>query len=229
MKTRYYFSWFSNGLPKKVADLLHNDICDKKSLVIICTKPSGGSAIEEEEYRMVKDDWLGAANITFDEYHFIDYKVKKEDAHELLKHASVIYLHGGDTHLQNAFIKEYDLEMAIRNSNASVIMGMSAGAENMAAYYICAKSAGWSKAEGVTVHNGIGLDAFAYVGHFDSGKVELIESELFPISKDMTIYAQCDEATMRVKDGHIETFGDMYLISNSSICKLEEGHRNEDR
>ena len=228
MKTHYYFSWFSNGLPKKIADLLHNDICDKKSLVTVCTKPSGGSAIEEEEYRMVKDDWLGAASIIFDEYHFIDYKVKKEDAHDLLKHASVIYLHGGDTHLQNAFIKEYDLEMAIRNSNASVIMGMSAGAENMAAHYICAKSAGWSKAEGVTVHSGIGLDAFTYVGHFDSDKVELIESELFPISKDMTIYAQCDEATMRVKNGNIEILGDVYLINNGEIKKMPENNFKEE-
>ena len=52
-KTHYYFSWFSNGLPKKIADLLHNDIANKKSLVTINTKPFGGCAISEEEYKMV--------------------------------------------------------------------------------------------------------------------------------------------------------------------------------
>ena len=223
-KTHYYFSWFSNGLPKEIADLLQSDILEKKSLVTICTKPFGGSAIEEEEYRMVKDDWLGAADIVFNEYHFIDYEIKKEDAHEILKNASVIYLHGGDTHIQGEFIREYELEVSIRNSNATVIMGMSAGSENMAAHYVCAKSAGWSRAEGVTVHNGIGLDEFAYVGHFVVDDGALIESELFPVSKDMDIYAQCDEATMRVKDGNIEIFGDMYLISDSSICKLKESN-----
>lgn len=223
-KIHYYFSWFSNGLPKKVADLLHNDILEKKSLVTICTRPSGDFVIEKEEYKMVKDDWLDAAGIVFDEYHFIDYTIKKEDAQELIKNASVIYLHGGDTHMQGQFIKEYELEAPIKNSNASVIMGMSAGAENMAMNYVCAKSAGWSNAEGVTVHNGIGLDNFAYVAHFvvDDGK--LIERELFPISQDMKIYALCDEATMRIKDDNIDIFGDIYLISDSSICKLKEEH-----
>ena len=222
VKAHYYFSWFSNGLPKKVADLLHSDIPNKESLVTITTKPSGGCAISEEEYRMVKDDWLGSSGIIFDEYHFIDYKVKKEDAHDLLKNASVIYLHGGDTHLQNDFIAEYELEASIRNSDASVIMGMSAGAENMAAHYICAKSAGWPRAEGVTVHKGIGLDGFAHVGHFVPDNIKLIESELFPISQDMDIYAQCDEATMRVEGGNIEIFGDVYLISGSKMSKLNE-------
>lgn len=220
-KIHYYFSWFRNGLPKKVADLLHNDILEKKSLVTICTRPSGDSVIEKEEYRMVKDDWLDAAGIVFDEYHFIDYTIKKEDAHKLLKNASVIYLHGGDTHTQSQFIREYELETPIRNSNASVIMGMSAGAENMAMHYVRAKSTGWTSAEGVTVHNGIGLDKFTYVGHFIVDDSKLIESELFPISQDMNIYAQCDEATMRIKDGNIEILGDMYLISDSSISKLK--------
>lgn len=220
-KTHYYFSWFSNGLPKKIADLLHKDISSKKSFVTITTKPSGDCAISEEEYRMVKDDWLGASNIVFDEYHFIDYKVNKENAQRLLKNASVIYLHGGDTHLQNAFIMEYELVTPIIESNASVIMGMSAGAENMSAHYVCAKSAGWPKAEGVTVHRGIGLDAIAVVNHFAVDN-EGIERELFPISQDMDIYAQCDESTMRIKSGNIEIFGDVYLIAKSQIHRLKE-------
>ena len=92
----------------------------------------------------------------------------------------------------------------------------------MAAHYVCAKSTGWSKATGVAVYNGMGLDGFAYVGHFIADNDGLIESELFPISQNMDIYAQCDEATMRVKGGNVEVFRDMHLIAGSKMSKLNE-------
>lgn len=35
--------------------------------------------------------WLNQANIIFDEYHFIDYRMQKEDAQRFIQNASVIF------------------------------------------------------------------------------------------------------------------------------------------
>lgn len=35
--------------------------------------------------------WLNQANIIFDEYHFIDYRMQKEDAQRFIRNASVIF------------------------------------------------------------------------------------------------------------------------------------------
>ena len=221
MRTHYYFSWFDSNLPEKAARKLNEDIVDRKTLVTISTRPSD-FAYHEDEYNMVKNKWLGAAGIVFDKYHWIDYDVPKEKAHRLVRDASVIFVMGGDTHSQNAFLAEYELSEPIKESKANIIIGFSAGAENMAARWIYAKSGGYKDAEAVTVYNGLGLDNFAYVGHFDADKVELIESELFPVSQHMDIYAQCDEAVIRVKKGKIEILGVVYFISKGEIKKMPE-------
>ncbi|SMF85888.1 dipeptidase E/cyanophycinase [Paenibacillus uliginis N3/975] len=41
MKTHYYFSWFNDIFPEKLVKLLHEDITDRKSLVMISAQPSG--------------------------------------------------------------------------------------------------------------------------------------------------------------------------------------------
>ena len=61
--------------------------------------------------------------LSFDEYYLIDYRVTKERAQELLRNASVIFLHGGNPSSLNAFLAEYELPVAIKESNAEVIMG----------------------------------------------------------------------------------------------------------
>ena len=221
MKTHYYFSWFADGFPEKLKKVLNEDITDRKSLVTISTKPADFE-YHEEEYNMIKKEWFGKADIVFDKHHWIDYKVSKQKAHKLLRNASVIFVMGGDTASQNAFLAEYELTIPIKESKTNTIIGFSAGSENMAAQWIYAKSAGYRDAETVQIYNGLRLDSFAYIGHFERDKLELIENELLPVSHDFDIHAQCDEAVIRVKDGAIEVLGEVYLISNGKIQKIPE-------
>ena len=214
MKIHYYSGWFENALPEKLAELLRNDIIDRKSLAIIW-----GWA-PDEYLNFAKDIWLDPAGIVFDEYHLIDRSISKEKAHVLLKDASVILLMGGYTTLQNAFLAEYDLANAIKESNAAVIMGFSAGAKNMGAKAVCMKSNGYVT-ETTGIYNGLGLDSFCYEPYFSLDNKELIRDELLPLSKEMDVYATSDGSFIRVKDGGIEAFGEGYLISGSEVRKYE--------
>jgi len=159
----------------------------------------------------------------FDEYHLINYRVQKEDAQTLIQNASVIFffLLGGDKLKQNGFLVDYELSDLIKKSTA-VVIGASAGAINMSAKWLCSKNFGY-KVEISSVYNGIGLDNFSVLSHFDlENNIALVQSELSPLSKEMKIYASNKDCALRIQGDKIDILGNVYLISHQEIQKLDE-------
>ncbi|OAX48483.1 Type 1 glutamine amidotransferase-like domain-containing protein [Paenibacillus sp. AD87] len=217
MKSHYYLSWFNDFFPEKLVKLLHEDITDRKSLVMISADPSGYTG-EQINFDDVSEwTWLNQANIIFDEYHFIDYRMQKEDARRFIQNASVIFLCGGYPALQNDFLAEYELSNVIKNSNA-VIMGASAGALNMAAKWLSVNNT--DEVETSTIYDGIGFDHFAYESHSQRDYATFVQGYLFPLSEEIDVYAAEQESAILVKDGKIDIMGPVYLISHSKIQKL---------
>lgn len=219
MKTHYYFSWFNHFFPEKLVHCLQEDIQDRKSLVMISANPSGYKD-EQVNFDDVSEwTWLNQANIIFDEYHFIDYRMQKEDAQRFIRNASVIFLCVGYPVLQNDFLLDYELSDVIKNSNA-IIMGASAGALNMAAKWLSLNNT--DEVETSTIYNGIGFDHFAYESHSQRDYATFVQGYLSPLSEAIDVYAAEQESAIRVKDGKIEIMGPVYLISHSKIQKLVE-------
>lgn len=216
MKTHYYLGWFNNFFPEKLGKVLQKDISNRKSLVMISSNPSF-----YEEVGATERSWFDHANILFDEYHLINYHVQKEDAQLLIQNASVIFLLGGNTVKQNEFLIEYELSDAIKKSRA-VVMGASAGAINMSAKWLCSKNFGYNVEES-SVYDGIGLDDFSVLSHFDlENNMTMVQNELSALSEEINIYASNKDCAVRVKGDKIDIFGNVYLISNSIKQKLEE-------
>lgn len=92
MKTHYYFSWFNHFFPEKLVHCLQEDIQDRKSLVMISADPSGYTDEQVNFDDISEWTWLNQANIIFNEYHFIDYRMQKEDAQRFIQNASVIFM-----------------------------------------------------------------------------------------------------------------------------------------
>ena len=222
MSTHYYLSWFNDFFPEKLVQWLHEDIKDRQSLVMVTAQPSGyiGEQINIDD--VSERIWLNQANIIFDEYHFIDYRIQMEDAQRLIQNASVIFLCGGDPVLQNDFLAEYELTDVIKNSNA-VIMGASAGAINMAEKWLNLKNTGYG-VETSTLYEGIGFNHLAYESHSKRDYTTFVQGYLFPLSEEIDVYAAEQESAMRIKDGKIDIMGPLYLISHSKIQKLVETH-----
>lgn len=214
MKTHYYLGWFSNFFPENLGRALQEDITDRKSLVMISSNPSF-----YEDDGATERSWLDKAGILFDEYHLINYRVKKEDAQALIQNASVIFLLGGSILNLNRFLTEYELSGLIKKSRA-VVMGASAGAINMSAKWLCSENFG---DEISSVYDGIGLDDFSVLSHFDlENNIALVQSELSPLSEEMNIYASNKDCAVRIKGDKTDIFGNVYLISHSKIRKLDE-------
>ena len=220
MRTHYYSGWYDGNLPEPFAASLREDITDKSSLAIIW----GAWGIDEYA-NIAINDWLNPANIIFEEYHAVDTRMDKSEAQDAVKNASVILLTGGDTIPQMDFITDYGLDKAIKESRANVIIGISAGSHNMAKKYVDAANNNYESGERA-VYDGLGLDDFAFVPYFSLGETvrhglestKLIQNYLLPLSKEINIYAACDGASIRVKDGLVNVItGDVYLISGSAI------------
>lgn len=216
MKTHYYLGWFNNSFPEKLGKVLQEDITDRKSLAMISSNPS----IDEED-GAAERSWLEQAGIVFDEYHVIYYRVRKEEAQTIIQNASVIFLLGGNTVKQNDFLKEYELSDSIKRGSA-VVMGASAGAINMSAKWLCSENFGY-KVEKSTVYDGIGLDNFSVLSHFNlENNIEMVQSELSLLSEKMNIYASNKDCAVRVKGDKIDILGNVFLITHSKIQKLNE-------
>ena len=216
MKTHYYLGWFNNFFPQKLGEVIREDIRNRKSLVMISSNPSS-----YEEVGATERSWFEQADILFDEYHVINYHVQKENASLFIQNASVIFLLGGNTVKQNEFIMEYELSDPIKKSSA-VVMGASAGAINMSAKWICSQNFGYNVEESA-VYDGIGLDHFSVLSHFDlENNMTMVQNELSSLSEEINIYAFNKDCAVRVKGDKIDIFGDVYLISNATMQKLEE-------
>ena len=220
MSIHYYSGFFQAALPKQMVELLGSDITDRKSIAVVA---GYGNWHPEEDPKIdlnfAKNTWFDPADIVFDEYHLIDRSIPKERMHILLRDASVILLQGGYTTLQNAFLSEYELAAPIKESTASVIMGISAGAKNMGAKFVCAESNG-NAVDKNGIFDSLGLGNFCYEPYFSLDNEELIKGELLPLSQEIDVYAASDGSFMRVKDGEVLAFGDTYLISGSEIHKI---------
>lgn len=219
MSTHYYFSWFNHFLPEKLVHCLQGDIQDRQSLVMISADPSGYTDEQINFDDISEWTWLYQSDIIFNEYHFIDYRMEKEDAQRFIQGASVIFLCGGYPILQNEFMAEYELSDVIRNSNA-VILGASAGAINMAAKWLSLDNI--EEVETGTIYEGIGFDHFAYESHAKRDYATFVQGYLFPLSEEIDVYAAEQESAIRVKDGKIDIMSPVYLISRSKIQKLAE-------
>jgi cyanophycinase-like exopeptidase len=216
MKTHYYLGWFNNHFPENLSKMLQEDIINRKSLVMISSNPS-----IYEEIGAAERSWLDQAGIMFEEYHLINYSIAKEEAHSLINNASVIFLLGGNTVEQNRFLAEYELSDSIKKSRA-IVMGASAGAINMSAKWLCSKNLGFN-IEDSTLYNGIGLDDFSVLSHFDlEHNLALVQSELSLLSEETDIYASNKDCAVRVKGDKIDILGTVYLISRSKILRLDE-------
>lgn len=216
MKIHYYLGWFTEYFPVKLEKSLQEDIIERKSLVMISSMPT-----THEIDGSTERSWLDHAGIKFDEYHLINYRVQKEDAQSLIQNASAIFLLGGDTVEQNAFLKEYGLADTIRQSDA-VVLGASAGAINMSAKWLCSRNFGYDVEES-NLYEGIGLGNFSVLSHFDlENNMEMVRSELALLSEELPVYASNKDCALRVKGDHLDILGDVYLVAHSEIKKLDE-------
>jgi len=212
----YFFSGFDKdkGFSPEIGQSLRECITARKSLLFIASSPSAHE--KTDFYINITINLFRNIGVEFENYDVLDDRKPKTEYAELLKNACAVFLCGGTTLLQIDFLRKNDLIPLLKQSGG-VIMGVSAGAINMAvtSFYSADKDHGQTH-----TYEGIGLADISVEPHFSIENTVLLEKELLPFSEKTDIYAMCDGSAIKVCDGKREYFGDIYLISKGNVKQL---------
>ena len=165
------------------------------------------------------------SGILFEEFIVLDDISKTK---EYVDKASLIFLSGGDTYIQNKLFSKTNLKECLQSYNG-LIIGQSAGTINMA-------TKAYNSPEEMeqlepSLFKGLGLVNINVEPHFIYNEDEFNEAELYQRediiynSYERKIYGQCDGSHIVIDDNNIKVYGETYLIHNGSIkliCKDKE-------
>ena len=216
MSTLYFFSGFDKekGFTESIGKSLREHIKDRKSLAFIASCPYGHE--KTDFYKHGQTAWFRNIGIEFENVFAIDDRKSQAQCIEEVKNASVIFLMGGITLLQIEFLQKNKLIPVLKQHNG-VIMGLSAGAINMAVNSFYSADSDQSRSH---IYKGIGLADISIEPHFSLDNKDLLNNEILPFSDMIDIYAICDNGAIVVSDDKREYYGDVYLISKGEIEKI---------
>lgn len=212
MGVRILTSMFQHGFPDDVAIELKRLIQKKRSFVFVASEFEKNHDITDDYYTFFLNMFV-EKEIDFENKYVVDSRMSKDQALMLIKNADVLWLSGGDTPTQYEYLKAYGLLKPIKNCEG-IIIGMSAGAINMAETAICTVSCGHEKQE---IYNGIGLVDISVEPHFNKDK---ITNEIIELSKEYTIYGVCDNAMIIEENGIKSFLGNIFVIDKGKIKKV---------
>ena len=151
--------------------------------------------------------------IISDEVHIIDDRVTKEKAFQYIERADIIWISGGDTFKQIAYLKEYNL-IPVLQSREGITIGMSTGSINMAKRVVLAKNLDENIPE-LSIYDGIGLVDINIEPHLDSASEEHI-NEIYEASHYATIYGIYDNTFIKIVDDTMDIYGVYFKYKNIS-------------
>lgn len=202
-------SMFHNDFPIKFAERLNEIIVNRKNFVFIASEFNDFQEINDRYFKLFLSKFQNAG-IRFSDCSIVDDRMTKEEAQRAVKDGDVIWISGGDTPTQFKYLKEYGLDKILKNHNG-VIIGMSAGAINMAKIAICTTTCDHHQQE---IYRALGLVDISVEPHFD---YTYVTDELLELSNDYCIYGLCDDAAIICKDGDAEFLGDIFILDKQTV------------
>ena len=212
MGTFILISMFQNGFSDIIAEQLQKRIKTRNKFAFV--------ASEFEKMHEKTDNYFTfflnmfeEKGIHFKEAYVVDGRMSLEKAQSAVAQADVVWLSGGNAPAQRRYFQKYGPENLIRE-HSGVIIGMSAGAINMADTSIYTLTCGHSVQ---AIRKGLGCVDITVEPHF---KLSNNPEELLELSEEYTIYGLCDESAIICTENTIEFYGEVYKISAGQLQKM---------
>ncbi len=205
-----FFSGFPDKrFPRQVAETLATALTCRVSLVFISAWPSDDARNDDDATGMhaMFAEW----GIPFAHYAVIDERTDAALARQMIREASCVFLMGGHPGLQYRLIGEKGLAEELRASTA-VILGVSAGAINMAVTSLDTK-------ESLAPYAGVGLADVTVKPHFRPEDMPLTET-LLQLSRQLPICAMEDESAIFVSEDGVTHIGRIHRFSQGTVRLL---------
>lgn len=212
MMVKILTSGFPNGFPDDYGRVLKTYIKTGMKLAFVAS---------EFENIYERTDWycnhflkmFSDCGITFDNVNVIDGRMSKETAQDIIRKADVLWLAGGDTPTQFAYLESYGLIPCIRDQKG-VIIGMSAGSINMTKTAVCTLTC---EHDELKIYEALGLVEFSIEPHFDKDN---LTEELLVLSEKYPLYGICDDSAIVCTDDKTLYLGDVFLIDNRHVTRV---------
>lgn len=214
----YIFSAFDKDIRfNAVANYFKNDMTRYKNIVFVPTNFENMEKVNG--YANIDVSWFKEIGINLTGITVLNEKMSKEEMFKSIENADIIFLMGGDTLKQNDFLMKNDLKPIIKKFK-KVVIGISAGAINLSNISLCSKDEEDGVEKTVT-YQGIGRINYTIEPHFDIENKDLLRNELYPLSKEITIYGLPNNTGVRIIDSNFEIlYGDFYKISDYEVEKI---------
>lgn len=210
MKVSILTSGFPNGFTDDfiqcVKDYYNNN---NGSFILIASDFAGHSKTDrytDEFISMFRNN-----GIVFNEVNVIDDRITPEKAVQYIEKADIVWISGGDTLKQIAYLKEYNL-IGVLQSREGITIGMSAGSINMAKRVVLAKDINDNIPE-LAIYDGIGLVDINIEPHLDSASEEHMK-EVYEASHYTTIYGIYDNTFIKIVNDTMKIHGVYFKYEN---------------
>jgi dipeptidase E len=212
MMVKILTSGFPNGFTDDFSRILKTYIKTGMNFVFVAS---------EFENIYEKTDWycnhflkmFSDCGITFDSIKVIDSRMSKETAQNMVRNAGVLWLAGGDTPTQFAYLESYGLIPYIREQKG-VIIGMSAGSINMTKTAVCTLTCEHGE---LKIYEALGLVEFSVEPHLDKDNVT---DELLMLSEKYPLYGICDNGAIICTGDNTSYIGDVFLIDRGQVTRV---------
>ena len=211
MSTYILTSMFPNGLTADQGELFRILITERRRFAFIASEFEMMHEKTDKYFHFFLN-MFRENGISFDEACVVDGRMTVAEAQSAVKEADVVWLSGGNTPVAFSYLKKYKL-VSVLKQHKGVVIGMSAGAINMAQTAICTLSCGHAKQE---IYEGLGFVDFSVEPHFVREK---LSDELLELSKEHLICGMCDDSMIVSKDGEVSFYGELYQIRNGQVTE----------
>lgn len=212
MSTYILTSMFPNGFNPQTAKLFDDLIERREAFAFVASEFEMIHEKTDKYYRYFLA-LLADVGIRFTKSYVVDGRMTPEEAIKAVAEADVVWLAGGDTPIQFAYLQKYGLTDIIRRHSGTII-GMSAGSINMAKNAICTLTCGHKEQ---LIYPAIGCVDISVEPHFNANNVT---DELIALSQEHNIYGVCDDALIIHRNGNTSFYGDVYKLSRGIVAKL---------
>lgn len=205
-------SMFAVGFDDQVAERLKQIITKRSNFAFVASEFKKGFEKNDRYFRHFLKMFENEG-IYFDNSYVVDGRLSLQEAQNAVARADVIWLSGGDSPAQIEYFKEYRLDSIIKE-HSGVIIGMSAGAINLAKTSICTIASGH---DGQSVYDGLGCVDISVEPHFNATDVP---EEILALSEKYPICGMCDESMVVCENGVAEYYGKVFSIYRRKIVSL---------
>ena len=208
-------SYTMNGFNNDVMMEFKKEMSKINDLKKLCFIPTDFSDIKKNKERCRKiQKWFKKHNIIFDDVFIIDDSVSNDEACIIINSSNVIFLNGGDTLMQIDGLNKKNIRNKI-SSFSKIIVGMSAGAINMAKNVLITKDEDDNIPE-TMLYPGIGVTNINVEPHCDfSDKNHW--NDLIEASKINKIYCMTGNCSIIVDGDKEKVLGNYCIICNGRI------------